>query len=506
MSYFSRFPFQYEAKKLYPDDRIKQPEVSGKILDFIIIFIELKKMFPEANAALELETRPGSISFFDKSGREIPDHYCQLTLEKASKNGLTIVNSKMFSEEDIRELEHTRVKSENDRRRLNDIRSFRESLLVSKEVPQKEGKPFFEYVNGVECRFHPEISEEAFFNRLSFFRSGTSTQFVEEKDFDLTLDVKDNSDIESRFTFDIKNNKYLKTTKLLKSNLDLIDRGAAFRTSAAIEVNTDSSVAEFMTKVRLDSANARLKVRWHFEFYHRYDISFTQTFEVKFNNHQKNDKDKHLWDCIVSTIKKKQSDPSIPNSQIAQEIIRVFESSKESKPSYEVECEFKAINQLINSFYEAFDETMPEPDRVMRKNYFTKNVSEFFLNSEIIYSLLTKKKRAQDTDDQDIMHFTEYKKHFKDRKITAIEYPLLGEYLEEVLVRRKRELHRIQQEKPPRLPHHNGDHRKTHEQTPQLREPPAQQSTAESAIDPRKKQPRKSKIVEQVEQENWKKL
>lgn len=499
MSYFARFPFQHEAKRFYPDDRIKQPEVTCKMLDFIIMYLELKKFFPEKTAVIELETRPGSIIFADKAGIEIPEHYCQLALEKVSKNGLTIVNSKMFDNKDLVFSESENGISESDRRRLKDIRNFRDSLVVSKEAIG-----FIEYLPGIGCKFNPAISEDAFFNRLNYFRSGTSTQLIEEKDYDLTLDLKDEVDQESRYTFDIKNNKYLKTTKRLKSNLDMIDRSQVFRTSAAIEINHEIKPEAFMSKLKLDSADARLKVRWHFEFYNRYDFSFTQTFQTRFKNTATANAglDRQIWNTIFNILKIHHQSQSPSNSKLGQEIIRVFESL-EIKPNYEIECEYKDIGRLAESFYQVFDETVSEGEQVFRKNYFVKNVSEFFLNSELLFQMLTRKKRTQETDEHDQMHFNEYKKFFRDHRITAIEYPFIGEYLEEVLVRRKRAQRKIQQAQAATHPHRNGNHRPP-EESQQAREQSAPQPILETAADPRKQQMKKKgkKLVE----ENWERL
>ena len=430
MSYFQVWPFQHPKKFFYFRDVFKNLEANTQIIDFFIMYLELKKLCTSENMNLEIETRPGSFW-----GSTTEESSAISALKRISNKNLVIVNSSLF---ELDELAPFNLKDDYTKEKVKYINDLWKSISINHPKPVQHLPQAY--------HFTPSVTETNFYSRLEFLKAGTSTDGVEEGPVDFSIDIS-TSERSTRLTFDMIKQRFTKTKKVFQSKLDLMHHQFGYRIGGSIEVNDELTWEKFYSLIRSKGCfdYARVKLRWHYIMHNRYDFCFTKVFELDLKQGEIH---KGVLDALYSIFSKVDYQDKNPDNtknenkkspenlkDLGQKILGALETN-EIHARYEIESEYIDSNHLLANYQSCYqNEDILE--RLHAKSYFYRNVEQFLINSEILF--FSNYNKETDGKDLEEMHLTEYKKHFSDQRVSVVEYPKIGDYLENVLVKRKRE-------------------------------------------------------------------
>ena len=121
------------------------------------MFMELKRLHPDPNATLEIETRVGSINYVINKNIISPEHYSRLTTHRQSMLDLQIVNSKL----DLKDLQSM---PKDQARRIYAMRDAMQGMQTLWNGNQ--------YLKDLQLRFDPTVPPDFFYSRLKLLKDG----------------------------------------------------------------------------------------------------------------------------------------------------------------------------------------------------------------------------------------------------------------------------------------------------------------------------------------------
>lgn len=460
---------RYQPKVFYYRPGWDIADTSRAVVDFVSMFIELKKLHNEPEASLELETRPGNFVFY-AGNEQFNDHFSRLTIHKLSKADVVIINSKM------------------DLSGMKALQTNPKTFLKAKEIERgvrtlaKLNSDSGDFVRGIKSRFEPGVSQEFFFSRLGLFTNNTCFEHgvIQAIDptfsLDFSLDLPDAKD--TRFTWDLITGEFLRTQKKYKSTLDLCHLGIEYRMSGCIEINKElpaDQLHAMMMKIP-QIKFARLKIRHNFLVHNVLEVSFTRAFEINADSRGRHEKQNgseesaslNLLRYLTGLLKTQNI-----SSQL-DEVKGVILSKADSKliPIHEVEVEYKDTKYLMFHYDNMYQGVQNFSVKDLRL-YYESRIDMFLMNSELLFAF-------KDYPKDDVLFMPEYRKFFYERKEEFPIFPMIGGYLETIFTREKKRKRKIVDEL-------NGNHNHTekNKQTSESNRAAEEESKAAARNDPR---------------------
>lgn len=423
---------KYQPKVFYHRSGWDMADTSRAVVDFVSMFIELKKLHKEPEATLEIETRPGNFVFYNNS-EQYSDHFSKLTIHKLSKADAVLVNAKI-DPTGLRLLQ-SNPKS------YPKVQEIERGIRTLTKMSSDSG----EFVRGIKTRFEPGVSEEFFFSRLGLFNSNTCFDLgvIQNLDptytLDFSLDLPGSKDM--RFTWDLTTGEFLQTEKKYKSNIDLCHFGIEYRMGGCIEINKKLSAEQINTMMmKVPQVKfARLKIRHNFLVHSVLEVSFTRAFEITSDsrgNHEKQNNGEetpglNILRYLTGLLKTQNI-----SSQI-EELRGIILSKADSKlvPIHEVEIEYKNTDYLIGHYDNMF-KGVPNFSPKELRLYYESRIDMMLLNSELLFAY-------KDSPKDDILYLPEYRKFFYERKDEYPIFPMIGGYLETIFTREKKRKRKV---------------------------------------------------------------
>lgn len=430
--------FNYDVKLFYYRRGWDYPSTCPLVIDFVTLFFELKKLHPEKEATLELETRLGTHEFLIDKGQTVsPEHYARLAIHKQSYTIPEVINARLDTAAFDKLPKETSGK----------VRAQLDKMRALKKIADSPN-----YAPNLSLRFDPTVPPSFFFSRLRLFKDNTRfpERAVVELDPEFTIDIKTRGSFTNgRLTLNLSNGKFTTTEKRYKSNIDITSNGVEYRLSGAIEMNKDVSAGDVLNHLSTNDGvitQIRVKLRSKFLLVDSLEASFTRVFELRLSN--PNTTDGNIYHNATLGMIRTQIIDSIVEGKISNEATITLKAWVLSRmesyhiPKHEMEIEYYTgggehapINRLQNIYEQIFINQPGQNSMLEKKLYFDTKINTFLMNSEMLFSY------AYRHPIEDEINQAEYKSFMSKKNVQSFPLPEIGgEYLNSVLVAEKQQV------------------------------------------------------------------
>jgi hypothetical protein len=406
-------PYEYSAKALVIRKGYDRARSNETIENFVSMFIHLKKLLPNPNTVLEIETRPGVFVW----KKPLPDS----TTGRKWFNSDMLINSKRQHLILGIDINIGTVPNSDDP--YMKFHAEQVALLQNRIVSPH---PDSEFKEGFAYRFEPGVTKDFFFSRLNYFlklaKAGSSKLKEASPVFTIDLTHKDRSI--PRQTIDLTNRRFYSTEKRYKSTIDILYNCVQYRMAGAIEIDTELSRDSVKTQV-MNANSMRVKVRRVFILFETIEVTFTRVFQLE----QSHTDIKGL--IKVALDKEETFDPELLQSHL----LSAISATPNIKVIHEFEMEYLNTQDLMNAHKEFTHATEMNSEfhPLLKKSYYLSKIRSLLYNSECLYSGFDAVNAENLKFDE--LHMRDYIKCFTAHGLAPhdIIYPCIGTYLDKVI-------------------------------------------------------------------------